>query len=152
MSDIIAPSSLTKKLYNAGASCETVASSNSVSEMQSAILTCGELLKDTAVALGHKSKTIVLDSSDFGTLAICAVRYCLGRETYMPHMVMRLLTPLIPLVSDHDLMILQRDIAEAPGYGSPTIDMPAWKSFLEEINAELDVRRPCGYTRREILL
>jgi hypothetical protein len=33
------------------------------------------------------SKSIKLDQENFGTLAICAIRYCQGRQTYMPSLV-----------------------------------------------------------------
>ena len=36
---------------------------------------------------------IALTPEDFATLAICAIRYCHGRQTYMPGLVQRIIRP-----------------------------------------------------------
>lgn len=35
-------------------------------------------------------------NEDFGTILICAVRYSLGRQTYMPGLVQGYIRPLLP--------------------------------------------------------
>ena len=39
-------------------------------------------------------------TEDFASMMVCAVRYALGRESYMPSIVIGFITPLIPVLSD----------------------------------------------------
>lgn len=78
---------------------------------------------------------------DFGAVLNCAIRYSLGRQTYMPHLVMDFARPLLPQLSDRTLWCMARDIREAETYGSPVIDEPKWKAFLEEVENEIDRRK-----------
>lgn len=82
-------------------------------------------------------------NDDFGAVLNCAIRYSLGRQTYMPHLVMDLIRPLLPQLSDRTLWCMARDIREAEtygGYGSPVIDEPKWKAFLAEVETEVERR------------
>lgn len=81
---------------------------------------------------------------DFGAVLNCAIRYSLGRQTYMPHLVMGFAHPLLSQLSDRTLWCMARDIRKAEtygGYGSPVIDEPHWKAFLEEVEAEVEKRK-----------
>lgn len=88
-----------------------------------------------------KKPSIDLEDDEFGTVLNCAVRYSLGRQTYMPHLVMDFIRPLLPHLSDRTMWCLERDIREADtygcDYGDPKIDEPAWKKFLAEIQSEI---------------
>ena len=80
-----------------------------------------------------------IEDDDFGTILICAVRYTLGRRTYMPHIVISYIRPLLSQLTDKTLACLEKDIDEqrnAGGYGDPMIDEPEWLRFLEEIKRE----------------
>ena len=44
-----------------------------------------------------------LEIDDFGTLAICAIRYCHGRQTYMPDLVQDIIRQHLRELSDQDL-------------------------------------------------
>ena len=69
----------------------------------------------------------------------CAVRYALGRETYMPSLVIGFITPLLPELSDKALWCFDQDITEAEyygGYGHPDIDKPGWMRFHAAVRAE----------------
>lgn len=88
--------------------------------------------------------TINPADDDFGAILNCAVRYALGRQTYIPHLVMDFIRPLLPYVLDKTLWCLERDIRDAAvygcGYGDPDIDEPAWKRFLGEVQKEIERR------------
>lgn len=74
----------------------------------------------------------------FGAVLTCAVRYCLGRETYMPHLVTDwIMTHCEGLLTAKTLGVMKRDIDEAEsrnGLGMDC-DVRTWKQFrawLEE--------------------
>lgn len=78
---------------------------------------------------------------DFGAVLNCAVRYCLGRKTYMPGLVIDYITPLLPKLDDRTLWCFERDILEAKesygcGLGDKNIDEPKWIDFLEKVKEE----------------
>lgn len=81
---------------------------------------------------------ISVDNDNFGTVLNCAVRYAIGRQTYMPGLVIDFITPLLPYVSDHALYIFDQDITDQRrfGYGDPKIDEPLWMRFHEAVRAE----------------
>ena len=83
----------------------------------------------------------VIDPADdeFGAVLNCAVRYAIGRRTYMPSLVIDFITPLIPHLNGKTLWCLDQDITEARwegGYGDPDIDEPGWMGFHEAVRAE----------------
>lgn len=91
-----------------------------------------------------KNSIIVPSDRDFGAVCISAVRYCLGRQSYMPGLVQGFLRPLLPHFSDNDLSVMQRDIEEAEkwgGYGDERIDKPGWIRFLSDISSEITKRK-----------
>lgn len=82
---------------------------------------------------------IDLADDDFGSILNCAVRYALGRETYMPSLVIDFITPLLPHLSDRTLWCFDQDITEQRyygGYGDKTIDEPVWMRFHAAIRKE----------------
>lgn len=87
---------------------------------------------------------VAANDDDFGCVLNCAVRYSLGRQTYMPHTVMSYIKPLLPHLNQRTLVCIERDIREAEsfgvGYGSEIIDKPAWLNFLKEVQDELTRR------------
>lgn len=75
-----------------------------------------------------------IDSEDFGTLAICAIRYCHGRETYMPALVRGTIKLYLSEISDKDLkvMIDDCDFQEKFNlYGNETYDKPGWLEWKD---------------------
>lgn len=77
--------------------------------------------------------------SEFEQVLICAERYACGRQTYMPHTVIRYITPLLPHLDDNTLHVLDRDMQEAVrigGLGDPQIDAPEWMAFHECVRDE----------------
>lgn len=76
----------------------------------------------------------------FGAVCNCAVRYSLGRQTYMPGLVQDFLRPLLPKLSEKTLAVMERDIRQADNYGHPEIDRPGWMHFLSELRRVMNDR------------
>lgn len=91
-----------------------------------------------------KNNNINIEDEDFGCILNCAVRYCIGRQTYMPHLVMAYITPLLPQLSNRTIGTMIRDIENAHSYGDESIDKPSWMHFLEHCKAEME-KRDCGF-------
>lgn len=91
------------------------------------------------MATPKKIPTIDPADGDFGAVLNCAVRYAIGRRTYMPSLVIDFITPLIPRLSSKTLWCFNQDITNARwdgGYGDPDIDEPCWMRFHETVRAE----------------
>ncbi|MBP3772444.1 MAG: hypothetical protein J6I53_07125 [Treponema sp.] len=79
-----------------------------------------------------------INKHDFGTLAICAIRYCQGRQSYMPSLVQGIIKSHIDMVDDKDLHVMIEDCKfqeRCDLYGDKMIDKPGWlrwKEFLLE--------------------
>lgn len=90
----------------------------------------------------RKTKPHVIDVADdnFGAVINCAVRYALGRRTYMPSLVRRFIYPLLPYLSDRTLYTLEMDLREAPSYGDPVTDTPGWLQLLSDTRRTIKQR------------
>lgn len=86
-------------------------------------------------------KAEIFGDEDFGAVLICAVRYSLGRMTYMPKLVMDYIRPLLPHLSRKTLFVMEKDIRTAGNYGSESIDKPEWMRFLAEVQKALENRK-----------
>lgn len=87
--------------------------------------------------------TIDLQSDKFGCILNCAVRYAVGRQTYMPGLVIDFITPLIPYLDNRTLWCFDQDLTEQKylgGYGDPKIDEPGWLRFHDAVRAERSKR------------
>jgi hypothetical protein len=85
------------------------------------------------------TESIKINQEDFGNLAICAIRYCHGRQTYMPSLIQGILKSHLHELSDKDLNVMIDDCEFQERmnlYGDNTIDKPGWltwkKALLEE--------------------
>lgn len=77
-----------------------------------------------------------LSQNDLGTLAICAIRYCQGRQTYMPSLVQGIVREHLHELSDKDIQVMLNDCdfqEECNLYGSETIDKPGWLKWKEDL-------------------
>ena len=83
-------------------------------------------------------------NKDFETILLCAVRYAIGRRTYIPSLVIDYITPLLPYLSEDVLKLIANEITEHDTYegglGDEKIDRPYWKQFLREIRLEIGGR------------
>jgi len=81
---------------------------------------------------------------DFGLILNCAVRYALGRETYMPSAVCSFIKPLIQNLTGRTIVTmiqdieepLNRNIAGERAWGDPDIDKPEWMELLGLLKEE----------------
>ena len=81
---------------------------------------------------------------DFGTICVCAVRYCFGRQTYMPSLVQDFVCRNFKYLNDNELKVMADDIkfAERINWlGDERIDKPGRIKFRDRINSELEKRK-----------
>nr|DAO18408.1 MAG TPA: hypothetical protein [Caudoviricetes sp.] len=80
---------------------------------------------------------------DFGAICNCAVRYAVGRRTYMPSLVIDFITPHLGELSDKTLWCFQSDLEERKNgffdFGDE-FDKTNWMSFLDAVNKEIKRR------------
>ena len=91
---------------------------------------------------------------DLGLILNEAVRYSLGRETYVSYDTPNFIRPLLPYLSNRTICVMEKDIRErgedpwykdaGRPYGDPNIDEPSWLAFLKEIQDEIKARRERG--------
>lgn len=83
-------------------------------------------------------------SDDFGAVCNCAVRYCLGRRSYMPSLVCRYIISLLPELTDKTLDCFERDIAERKRTGfdfGDSCDYETWDAFYKAVCKEIEGRK-----------
>ena len=88
--------------------------------------------------------SIEINDEDFGAVLICALRYCLGRRTYMPGLIIGYVTPLLPHVSNKCLRCIETDLSKPDlygGFGDVRIDEPIWIEFRNRVREELEKRK-----------
>ena len=90
-----------------------------------------------------KKKQIIIEDDDdfFGAVLNCAVRYCIGRQSYMPGLVIDKITTWLPILSNKTLWCFERDIEEEDNLGDANIDAPMWRAFLCDVKAEIERRK-----------
>ena len=88
---------------------------------------CGGLSMEEMVL--HK-----VDNYQFGIIAVAAVRYSIGRASYMPGLVMDILMPRIPLMLTNDLRTMATD-CNAAWLTKETREK--WRPFYRRIVDEL---------------
>lgn len=87
------------------------------------------------------------DNDDFGAVCNCAVRYCLGRRSYMPSLVCRYIISLLPELTDKTLDCFERDIAERKRTGfdfGDSCDYETWDAFYKVVCKEIERRNGDG--------
>lgn len=86
---------------------------------------------------------IDLKEQDLGTLCIAALRYSMGRQTYMPSLVRGIVRPLLPELSDRYIRVMCEDCAfqaSTNQWGDERIDKPGWILWREELRKEMERR------------
>lgn len=81
-----------------------------------------------------------LDNEDFGTLVVCAIRYCRGRQTYMPSLVRGIVKGHISDISNKDLQVLIND-CEYTLKREDEIDPKGWAEWKDMLIAEQEGRK-----------
>lgn len=85
-----------------------------------------------------------ISQEDFGTLCICAIRYCQGRKTYMPSLVQDICRSHLQDISDKDLYIMIEDCKfqkDMNLYGDERIDKPDWIRWHADLTKEWKRRK-----------
>ena len=104
----------------------------------------GEFLVAAIEALQEPQAGSVEINKDFETILLCAVRYAIGRKSYMPSLVIDYITPLLSHLSYNTLGLIANDITEYGKYygglGDEKIDRPYWLNFKRKILAEMERR------------
>ena len=87
---------------------------------------------------------IEIDKENFATLCICAIRYCHGRKTYMPSLVMDIIGQHLSELSDRDVRIMYNDcrFMNPTDYGDEVIGRSEWLLWEKTLKKELK-RRGC---------
>ena len=92
---------------------------------------------------------ITRDDDFGGAILNCAVRYALGRASYMPSLVMDEIRPMLPDCSDKTLWCFEQDVSEYLG----SVDWAVgdafyrrlndddWRRFLKDVRAEIEKRK-----------
>lgn len=89
----------------------------------------------------------------FGTICLCALRYALGRQTYMPGIVQDFIRAHISEIDQSSIKVMLRDIEEADrvrtyisnsgdsividGLGDTKIDRPGWERLREFLKGKV---------------
>ena len=104
----------------------------------------GEAYEAYNEMLERKSVPLLEIDKNLETILLCAVRYAIGRRTYIPSRVIDYITPLLPYLSEDVLKLIANEITEHDTYegslGDEKIDRPYWKQFLREIRLEIGGR------------
>lgn len=77
-----------------------------------------------------------ISKKDFGTLCICAIRYCLGRRTYMPSAVQRIILEHLDDINGIDLAIIadeQNTQRRFVNLWGDDCDKKDWLKFYERL-------------------
>lgn len=78
---------------------------------------------------------------DFGAVLNCAVRYAIGRRTYMPSIVVGFILPLVSELTDKTLWCFERDILEHAERGTLGDDCDAVKWHKLLLATQNEIRR-----------
>lgn len=78
---------------------------------------------------------INISKEDFGTLCICALRYCHGRRTYMPSTIQGIVGAHFKDLSDRDLKIIADDekFQSDMNLWGDMCDKRGWSWFYESL-------------------
>ncbi len=93
---------------------------------------------------------IDIGPEDFGTICICAIRYCHGRMTYMPDLVRRIINRYLKnpkVITDKTLQVMINDCdfqRRMNLYGDECIDKPGWLAWEKMLLEEKERREKDG--------
>ena len=78
--------------------------------------------------------------SDFSTIVCCALRYALGRYTYIPSTVMGFIERHIEAITENDLNAMIRDIEVKMKYNKELPYKELWLELRDDLVVELKKR------------
>ena len=89
-------------------------------------------------------KQINTDDTNFNIVINSAIRYAIGRKTYVPNAVIDFVTPLLADLPTLTLENIKKEIMlnyENSFLGDSDIDKSAWLNFLAKVRMEIDKRK-----------
>ena len=92
----------------------------------------------------HRAKRseqmIDISQEDFGTLCICALRYCHGRKTYMPSLVQSIVKQHFNDLSARDIQVILNDkrFQQQMSLWGDDCDRYDWDCFYRDLEAFRD--------------
>ena len=85
------------------------------------------------------SKLLDPHDDNVGAVLECAVRYALGRKTYMVSVVTGVISPIVPDLSNKTLLLLEREIVKHERFFDST-DRKEWIPLRDNLRREIDKR------------
>lgn len=84
----------------------------------------------------------ITSTGDFGAILVCAVRYALGRHTYMPSLVVDFVKKVIQDVELRSLVVMKKDIEEYLKDEPTDYEdiLENWRGLVWSIKKEIMVR------------
>ena len=79
---------------------------------------------------------------DFGLILVCALRYALGRRTYITSVVANTIIQQIPNIGTRDLKVMIKDIDSTPNLGDQC-DIDNWIKLKSMLKLEIQKREDC---------
>jgi len=92
----------------------------------------------------ESQSTVDIADDDFGAIVNCAIRYSMGRRSYMPSLVIAFVAPLVQELTDKTLWCIDEDLSHPEiygGLGDERIDAPSWIKFHDLVKAEIQRRK-----------
>lgn len=96
--------------------------------------------------------TIANNDENFACVLICAVRYAIGRKTYITGTVVDFVYPLVKNLDSKTLAVIARDIKSARDenrLGDAAIDAPLWIRLFDACADELKSRSETPVTTKK---
>ena len=78
---------------------------------------------------------IKISQEDFGILCVCALRYCHGRQTYMPGLVQNIVSSHFRDLTDEDLKVIMadKDFQARFDLWGDVCDRHSWMDFYRKL-------------------
>ena len=74
---------------------------------------------------------------------ICAIRYCMGRKSYMPSIVVNYIIPKLKDLDTNTIRVMLEDCKDqedTENWGNEYIDKPLWLNWGKELSKEYNSR------------
>lgn len=86
--------------------------------------------------MGNSENVIAISQEDFGTLCICALRYCFGRRSYMPSLIRSIVKAHFKDLDSADLLIMADDGQWEAEMGTiaDTSEEEGWRAFYKALD------------------
>lgn len=93
--------------------------------------------------MDNSSNMVSVSRESLEDMLICALRYCQGRQTYMPSVIIGIAINKLPILSDSALEVMLNDCKDQERYdlyGDPRIDKPQWLAFRQKLEEQINSR------------